>query len=235
VNRLFIRSVARVGPFCSNERNIIGYLSVEIQSLMRPSGTNLETDDELVIKKLIAEFKNGNKPAFNEIVRRYRNQVVSLAYKMTKDYDEAADIAQNVFMKMSRNIWRYDEKKKFYTWLYRITVNAAIDHMRKHNRHRHEPLENYPDIRDKIRSRPDFSFHRRELQGHIHRAAETLNDKQRSAFLLRDVEGCKVDDVANILNMPEATVRWYLHRARSRIRKELLRRCPHLLFLLGVR
>jgi len=202
---------------------------------MRPSGTNLETDDELVIKKLIAEFKNGNKPAFNEIVRRYRNQVVSLAYKMTKDYDEAADIAQNVFMKMSRNIWRYDEKKKFYTWLYRITVNAAIDHMRKHNRHRHEPLENYPDIRDKIRSRPDFSFHRRELQGHIHRAAETLNDKQRSAFLLRDVEGCKVDDVANILNMPEATVRWYLHRARSRIRKELLRRCPHLLFLLGVR
>jgi RNA polymerase sigma-70 factor, ECF subfamily len=202
---------------------------------MKPFGANLETDDEQVIKQLIAEFKKGDKKAFNEIVRRFRNQVVSLAYKMTKDYDEAADIAQNVFMKMARNIWRYDEKKKFYTWLYRITVNAAIDHMRKHNRHRHEPLENFPDIRDKIRSSPDFSFHRRELQGHIDRAAETLNDKQRSAFLLRDVEGCKVDDVASILDMPEATVRWYLHRARARIRKELTRRCPHLLFLLGVR
>lgn len=202
---------------------------------MKPSGANLETDDELVIKQLIADFKGGDKRAFSEIVHRYRNQVVSLAYKMTRDYDEAADIAQNVFMKMARNIWRYDERKKFYTWLYRITVNASIDHMRKHNRHRHEPLENFPDIMDKVRSSPDFSFHRRELQGHIHRAAETLNDKQRSAFLLRDVEGCKVDDVANILDMPEATVRWYLHRARARIRKELTRRCPHLLFLLGVR
>jgi len=201
---------------------------------MKPT-SHLDTDDELVTKRLIADFKNGNKQAFSEIVQRYRNQVVSLAYKMTRDYDEAADIAQNVFMKMARNIWRYDEKKKFYTWLYRITVNASIDHMRKHNRHRHEPLENFPDIRDKLRSSPDFSFHQRELRVHIHRAAETLNDKQRSAFLLRDVEGCKVDDVADILNMPEATVRWYLHRARARIRKELTRRCPHLLFMLGVR
>lgn len=203
---------------------------------MKTSGPkHMEADDELVTKQLIAEFKGGNKRAFDDLVHRYRNQVVSLAYKMTRDYDEAADIAQNVFMKMARNIWRYDEKKKFYTWLYRITVNASIDHMRKHNRHRHEPLENFPDIRDKIRSSPDFSFHRRELRGHIDRAAETLNDKQRSAFLLRDVEGCKVDDVANILDMPEATVRWYLHRARARIRKELTRRCPHLLFMLGVR
>ena len=206
-----------------------------VKQTKRKAPTPEDIQLELKTKEIIREIKGGNDRAFGELVRMYRNQVASLAYKMVGDYDEAADITQNVFVKTSRNIWRYDEKKKFYTWLYRITVNASIDHMRKHNRHRHEPLENFPDIRDKVRSSPDFSFHRRELRGHIDRAAETLNDKQRSAFLLRDVEGCKVDDVANILDMPEATVRWYLHRARARIRKELTRRCPHLLFMLGVR
>jgi len=197
--------------------------------------SDLVNDDELEVKRLISEFKAGSRHAFAEIVSRYRNQVVALAYKMTKDYDEAADIAQNVFVKMARNIWRYDDRKKFYTWLYRITVNASIDHIRKHQRHRHELLDAVPEVSEDFRAGPEFLLRRRQLKEHIAEAAQVLNDKQRSAFLLRDVEGCKVDDVANIMNMPEATVRWYLHRARARIRKELTRRCPHLLFLMGVR
>ncbi len=198
-------------------------------------GPDPDNQDEREIRRLISEFKGGNKRAFTEIVRRYRNQVVALAYKMTKDYDEAADIAQNVFVKMAKNIWRYDEKKKFYTWLYRITVNASIDHIRKYHRHRHEPLDNFPDIKESLRTSPEYTFRNQQLKGHMHAAARTLNEKQRTAFVLRDVEGCKVDDVANIMNMPEATVRWYLHRARARIRKELTRRCPHLLVAMGIK
>ena len=199
------------------------------------SAATTENPDEDEIKSLIAEYKRGNKRAFTDIVRMYRGQVVALAYKMTRDSDEAADIAQNVFVKMAKNIWRYDPKKKFYTWLYRITVNATIDHIRKHQRHRHEPLENYPDIRESLRVSPDYRYRTHQLRTYMNEAASTLNDKQRTAFLLRDIEGCRVDDVANIMNMPEATVRWYLHRARARIRKELLRRCPHLLAMMGVK
>jgi len=191
--------------------------------------------DEVEVKRLIAEFKHGNKQAFGELVNRYKNQVASLAYKMVGDYDEAADIAQIVFVKMAKNIWRYDEKKKFYTWLYRITVNASIDYIRKHQRHRHEPIDNFHDVLESLADNPESHFRRRQLKGYITEAAETLNEKQRSAFVLRDMEGCKVDDVASIMNMPEATVRWYLHRARAKIRKELLRRCPHLLSMLGIR
>lgn len=208
---------------------------MEEKNLSNSQLDTVDSDDEREVKRLVAEYKAGNRHAFSEIVRRYRNQVVALAYKMTKDYDEAADIAQNVFVKMARNIWRYDDRKKFYTWLYRITVNAAIDHIRKHQRHRHETLETVPEVSEDFRAGPEFSLQRRQLKEHIAEAAQTLNDKQRSAFLLRDIEGCKVDDVASIMNMPEATVRWYLHRARARIRKELTRRCPHLLFLMGVR
>ncbi|UCD64347.1 MAG: sigma-70 family RNA polymerase sigma factor [Candidatus Zixiibacteriota bacterium] len=200
------------------------------------SGAALPNDkDERHVKRLVAEIKRGNKQAFTELVKRYRSQVASLAYKMVNDYDEAADIAQIVFVKMSRNIWRYDESKKFYTWLYRITVNAAIDYIRKHKRHRHEPLENFRESIENAAADPEFSYRRQQISRFINQAAKSLNEKQRSAFILRDVEGCKIDDVANIMNMPEATVRWYLHRARTKVRKELIRNCPQLLLMLGIK
>ncbi len=191
------------------------------------------SDDDKEVKRIISRIKEGDKQAFTELVNRYRNQVASLAYKMVSDYDEAADITQDVFVKMSKNIWRYDEKKKFYTWLYRITVNASIDYIRKHNRHRHEPLEEVYNYKDKDQISPDDNYHRWQISDYIKKATASLNDKQRSAFMLRDVEGCKIGDVANIMNMPEATVRWYLHRARTKIRTELTRKCPHLLMLFG--
>ena len=191
----------------------------------------IETERE--VRKIIAQIKRGNQHAFTELVQRYQSQVASLAYRMVGDYDEAADITQDVFVKMSRNLWRYDQKKKFYTWLYRITVNASIDYMRKHKRHRHDQLDNVQENLVSIDHTPENDYQRQQLNRHIRQATKTLNEKQRSAFLLRDVEGCKIDDVADIMDMPEATVRWYLHRARSRIRKELMRRCPQLLLTLG--
>jgi len=194
-----------------------------------------EDKDEREVKKLVAEIKQGNRLAFTELVNKYRSQVAALAYKMVNDYDEAADITQNVFVKMSKNIWRYDENKKFYTWLYRITVNASIDYIRKHKRHRHEPLENFRETIENLEADPEHRYRRQQINNFINQAARSLNEKQRSAFILRDVEGCKIDDVASIMNMPEATVRWYLHRARTKVRKELQRRCPQLLLMLGIK
>jgi len=191
--------------------------------------------DEQETRRLVAAFKRGDKQAYTAIVRRYREAVSSLAYRVVKDYDEAADVTQDVFVKMAHNIGRYDETRRFYTWLYRITVNAAIDHIRRARRHQHESLDKIADFQESSESGPDMSYLWQRLQQEITDAAGKLNPKQRSAFLLRDVGERKVDDVAGIMDMPEATVRWYLHRARSRIRKELLRRCPHLLFLLGIR
>ncbi|MBD3331932.1 sigma-70 family RNA polymerase sigma factor [candidate division GN15 bacterium] len=193
-----------------------------------------DQDDETDVKRLVDDFKRGNQRAFTELVRRYRPQVISLAYKMTADYDEASDVAQNVFLKMAHNIWRYDPGKKFYTWLYRITVNASIDHMRKIQRHRHEPLEQIFNVPESRLNDPDYNFYRRQLRHHVSRASLKLTDKQRTAFVLRDVEGCRVTDVSRMMDMPEATVRWYLHRARAQIRKELLKRCPHILTTMGL-
>lgn len=190
---------------------------------------------EAHVRELIRRTKEGDPRAFSTLVTRYRSQVGALAYRIVGDYDEAADITQNVFIKMSRNIWRFDERKKFYTWLYRITVNASIDFMRKSARHRHEPIENLEEVLESTKSGPRDIFVRRQVGWHISEIADTLTTKQRSAFVLRDVHGHRVDDVAKRLDMPEATVRWYLHRARSRIRRELSRRCPHLLLSMGIK
>ena len=191
--------------------------------------------EEDEVRKLIADYRQGDHQAYARIVERYRGPVTALAQRIVRDYDEAADIAQDVFVKIANSIDRYDEKRKFYTWLYRITVNAAIDHIRRNRRHQHESLDSLADAETMAQTGPERFFLHERLRSEIKEAAAKLNAKQRSAFLLRDMGERKVDDVATIMDMPEATVRWYLHRARSRIRKDLLRRCPHLLFLLGIR
>jgi len=194
-----------------------------------------DDSDEREVKEIVRRVKKGDQRAFAELVERYRNQVAALAYKMTNDYDEAADIVQEVFLKTSQNIWRYDESRRFYTWLYRIAVNASIDYMRKHRRHRHESLDNVVKATVDRRDNPEKSYQANRLREYILAAVEKLSGKQKSAFVLRDIEGCQIDDVANIMEMPEATVRWYLHRARQRIRRDLWRRCPALLIALGIK
>ena len=84
------------------------------------SGIDPSDRDEAAVKNLIRRIKGGDEEAFTRLFQMYRPQVASLAYKMVNDYDEAADITQAVFVKMTKNVWRYDENKKFYTWLYRV-------------------------------------------------------------------------------------------------------------------
>ncbi|UCE23691.1 MAG: sigma-70 family RNA polymerase sigma factor [Candidatus Zixiibacteriota bacterium] len=196
--------------------------------------TNGEDEDEVYAKQLIAKIKKGNQEAFGELVQRYNRQVAALAYKMVNNYDEAADVAQIVFVKMYDNVWRFDASKKFYSWLYRITVNASIDYMRKHKRHRHEPLEDFHETTDNSTSDPESHYRRSQISWFVEQAANSLSEKQRSVFVLRDIEGCDIDEVANCMNVSEATVRWYLHRARIKIRKELRRQCPQVLNFLGL-
>jgi RNA polymerase sigma-70 factor, ECF subfamily len=187
------------------------------------------------IGKLIADSRRGNDRALSALVRAYRAKVLALAFRITRDRDEAADVAQTVFLKMASNLWRYDEQKRLFTWLYRITVNASIDHLRRVSRHRHEALEDFGDLPQQTTLGPEFGYRRSQVRRHVDRAVGRLSETQRRIFQLRDIEGCKVGDVADRMNVPQATVRWHLHRAHLRIRRELMRTCPRLLALMGIR
>ena len=153
------------------------------QMVPRPRGNEVISDaqDEREVKLLVAKLKTGDRKALAEIMRRYQNQILSLAFKMTRDYDDAADIAQAVFVKMARSIDRYDPSKRFYTWLYRIAVNASIDHIRKHQRHRHEPLDVVSNLGDSFRLNPEFQFMTGQLRQHLLDATDTLTDKQQES------------------------------------------------------
>lgn len=198
------------------------------------TNTKIADESEAETIAIIKRIQDGEDSAFGSLMNKYKNQVTGIAYRMVGDYDEAKDISQMVFVKTSRNLDRFDTTKKFSTWLYRITVNATIDYIRKHKKHRHEALDNYTDSIETSTDSPDMSFHRKNIKACILQAADTLNDKQKAAFLLRDIEGHEIEEVSEILDMPEATVRWYLHRARQRLRKELVRKYPSFLEKVGI-
>ena len=189
------------------------------------SGNILASNDSFEYEtiNIIERIKSGDALAFNDLIERYKRQVAAIAYRMVGDYDEAEDIAQMVFVKTAKNLNKFDTTKKFSTWLYRITVNASIDFMRKYRRHKHELIDNYSESLENEDDNPEQILNRKNLRSIILKATESLNEKQKAAFILRDLEGHQIDEVSEILEMPEATVRWYLHRARIRLRKELKR------------
>ncbi len=185
------------------------------------TGRRKNREDESETLELIDRIRSGDKQAFGELMNRYKSQIAGVAYRMVGDYDDAKDITQLVFVKMVRNLHRYDFSKRFSTWLYRITVNASIDYIRKHKRHAHEDLDNYSESLENFDASPAQKYHRKYIRYLILKAAEHLTDKQRAAFILKDFEGHEVAEVAEILDMPQATVRWYIHRARLALRREL--------------
>jgi RNA polymerase sigma-70 factor (ECF subfamily) len=180
---------------------------------------------------LIAASQQGDEAAFKELVERYRSRVASIAYQVLGNYEDARDVAQEVFIKLYRGIGGFDPRKKFFTWLYRLTVNAAIDFLRAKRRRSYESsLDDMPDQYQTIPS-PEYEsvtydMERRELRQIFMDEANKLNPKQRAAFVLCDLQGFTADEVTDLLNCPKVTLRWYLHEARKKIRMAIAREHP---------
>ena len=186
-------------------------------------------------RALVERIKQGDTAAFEDLVNMYKNQVAGIAYKIVGDYDDAKDITQMVFVKLYHNLKRYDPSKRFTTWLYRIATNAAIDFVRKFKKQKFELLEETWGIPESRELSPADQLTYKMLKEHVLKSADRLGYKQRMAFVLRDVDGLDMAKVAEIMGMPQATVRWYLHRARGRLRADVKRRYPHLLHQLGIK
>jgi RNA polymerase sigma-70 factor (ECF subfamily) len=184
-------------------------------------------DPELL--EIIISSRQGDQAAFKKLVEKFRSQVVGVAFKMVGDYEDAKDISQLVFVKTYQNLDRFDLNKKFSTWLYRITINASIDFLRKYKRYRHESLEDNSHELKETKGNAEEVYQRRLIRSAIEKSLDRLSNKQKSVFVLRDLEGLDIKSVSQVMSMPQATVRWYLHRARARVRQELQKNYPHLL------
>ena len=186
-------------------------------------------DDE-DLTDLIRAAAGGDRRAFEDLVLRKRDRVVRTAFQITGNLEDAKDVAQGVFLRLWRVLQRFDLTKRFDTWLYRITVNAAIDSIRE--RGPKGMLQALPDdagerLRDPA-SGPDASFDLRQLQGAFFRLAGRLAPRQRATFVLKEIEGLETAEIARTLGVTESTVRNHLLQARRILRDGLRKDYPGL-------
>jgi RNA polymerase sigma-70 factor (ECF subfamily) len=184
-------------------------------------------DDE-DLTDLIRAAAGGDRRAFEDLVLKKRERVVRTAFQITGNLEDAKDVAQGVFLRLWKVLQRFDLEKRFDTWLYRITVNAAIDCVRE--RGPKGMLHALPDdagerLRDPSAG-PEALFDLVQLQSAFLRLAARLAPKQRATFVLKEIEGLETADVARALGVTESTVRNHLLQARRILRDGLTREYP---------
>lgn len=183
--------------------------------------------DEL---ELIRAAAAGDRRAFGDLVRIKRELVVRAAYQITGDMDDALDVAQGVFLKLWQGLESFDPRRRFDTWLYRITVNAAIDMLRSQGPKGFiQPMQ--PDAPDPAAGgerEAGAAVDLARLQRAFLRLAAQLAPKQRAAFVLREIEGLPTAEVARVMGVAESTVRNHLLQARRLLKAGLERDYPAL-------
>jgi RNA polymerase sigma-70 factor (ECF subfamily) len=176
---------------------------------------------------LLRRAQSGDHRAFEVVVKTYERRVVSTAHRLLGSVDDAWDVAQEVFVRLYRFLPRYDVRRPFFPWLYRIVVNACLDHARA-TRRRGEtvPLDEMPPG---AHPHVDPVGRGHEVRDKIYGLTDRLSKPQKTVFVLREVEGFSCREIASIMEISQGTVRSHLHHARKRLRDLLALHYPEFL------
>lgn len=185
------------------------------------SAANSETTDG----ELVARVLQGDKNAFRPIVERYQNRIFAMVVGMVRDEAEARDLVQNAFIKAYQSLDTFRLDSSFYTWLYRIAMNLAIDSCRKRRRRKTGSFDEAVAARDEDGEMlelhhtdgPAEALQRKELRQRIFAAMEELTEEQREVLLLREVEGLSYAEISESMGIPEGTVMSRLFYARKKM------------------
>jgi RNA polymerase sigma-70 factor (ECF subfamily) len=174
--------------------------------------------------ELISRCQRGDADALKEIFDRYHRKVYRIAYGVVRQREEALDIVQEVFIKLYRSIRNFKSQSKFYTYLYRMAMNTAIDHVREMKRTPFSSLDGMEGFQpsDGAEKRPDSILLRKELEEKVKVALDKLPAEQRMALIFREIEGLSYQEMAATMGCSIGTVMSRLHYARKRI-QELLK------------
>jgi RNA polymerase sigma-70 factor, ECF subfamily len=179
----------------------------------------------LVDTDLISRAAGGDAAAFQALVERHRSMVYRVAYQFAGNHHDAEDIAQEVFIKVYRSLDRFRQDAQLTSWLYRIVMNACIDHRRRHSPSGSAPFgeeaeykmlntpEETPD--------PEERAYAGELGAVLESAIAALPRGQRIVFVMRHHQGLKLCEIAESLGLAEGTVKRQLHAAVHRLRQAL--------------
>ena len=172
-------------------------------------------------KRLAARAANGDQEAFTSLIKQYRSLIYSIAYKISLHEEDALDITQNVFLKLSLKIGQYNQTGSFRSWLTTITTREAIDYLRKPVR-RENPSENIEVICEKTQNlkemNPRDTYEIKQNHRMVEKAMKILAPQQRSIFLLRLKEDMGPKEISEKLGISAQQVRSQYHRALETVK-----------------
>lgn len=184
--------------------------------------------NEKTDKELVESVKNGNKAAFDLLVIKYQQRIINLVSRFVRNHSDALDVTQEAFIKAYRALPNFRGDSAFYTWLYRIAVNTAKNHLAQQSR---RPSGINADI-DEVEqfegetaltenATPERLMQRDQIESTVVNAIEGLPEDLKVAITLREVEGLSYEDIATVMECPIGTVRSRIFRAREAIDKDL--------------
>ncbi len=173
--------------------------------------------------QLIEETLSGQSSAFGQLVQRYQDRLYNTVVHVAGNAEDARDIVQDAFVQAFLKLETFAGCSAFYTWLYRIAFNLAVTHRR-----RKRPTRSVEHLRELSGmeptdegDEPSETAQRREQCGQVRQAIAKLNPEHRGVLVLREIDGCCYETIAEILEVPVGTVRSRLHRARLHLREHL--------------
>jgi len=171
-----------------------------------------KTDDT----KLIERCRSGDRKAFEALLAEYEKPVFNAAYRMLNSRDDAQDVTQTVFLKVFEHIDQFDPSRRFFSWVYRITLNESINWLGKSNRL--EPLTHEAAFEGKG---PEQEVESANVSSNVQAALMTIKSDYRSVVVLKHFLGCSYGEISTILEIPEKTVKSRLYTARQQLKDVL--------------
>lgn len=178
---------------------------------------------------LVERVQRGDKAAFDLLVLKYQHKIVKLIMRYVRDPAEALDVSQEAFLKAYRALPRFRGDSAFYTWLYRIAINTAKNHLVASRRRPMSyeadlpDIDGQPDLADRLADvdTPEAEVLRDELQKTVDHTVRALPEDLRTAIMLRELEGLTYEEIAQTMDCPVGTVRSRIFRAREAIDRNI--------------
>lgn len=174
------------------------------------------------LAELVAAAKEGDREAFDELVRRTYAETYTLAYRLTGDEEDARDVVQEAYLRAYRGLKRFRGDAQFTTWMYRITANCAATFLGKRGKHRHEELNDDLSLEDaRPAANPEVQLESSASRDRLQDALRRLPPRLRAVVILRDVYDLPHESIAAELGISESAAKVRLHRARRKLREDL--------------